>query len=393
MNRHKEAGLTLVELLVSMALLLVLLVPLLSFMRAGQLARSTTVRLADVEQNARAALQSIGRDIQNAGYNFAPSIPVGSSAFLDPLTGPPIPAPAPSAYNISPILPGNNINLVRTVDSNGATVTNRTDQITMIFVDQSFNEGRPLSGNLIDNGRKFRVFTGGGPLPAASAELFRGSFAVLSIGGEFAIGVVTDNNLAGDISFEMDTYGINQPGTGRLFNVSRNPQVAGQVSLYKFFFVSYYVDGNGNLIRREQLPPPHTQSGGSPSMAAVALTPNRDTYDCKFGTCFYDSIIATGVEDLQFSYYLFIPDTTVTNIAGPVEDPSFYGRATNGGGTTQPYRLLDIRQVNVSIRVRASERDVKVHDQYNPALGYLYRFSLDATFNTRNFYGSDFRPN
>ena len=60
-------------------------------------------------------------------------------------------------------------------------------------------------------------------------------------------------------------------------------------------------------------------------------------------------------------------------------------------GNPPEFRLLDIRQVNVSIKVRSAERDTKLHDPYNKNQGYLYRFTLEGTFNTRNFYGSDFR--
>ena len=80
-----------------------------------------------------------------------------------------------------------------------------------------------------------------------------------------------------------------------------------------------------------------------------------------------------------------------------VNDPGYYGSATGGAttpnlGVTPNFRLLDIRQIKVSVKTRALERDTKIRDPYNPKLGYLYRFSLEGTFNTRNFYGADYRP-
>lgn len=370
--------------------MLILIVPLMSFMNAGQIARSTSLRLTDIEQNARAALQSIGRDIQNAGYSLAPNIPINECTMFATLTGPPL--GSSPRYFFSPVIPGNDLNNVRTENSAGATVTNTTDQITLIFVDQTFNNGLPLSGNVV-NPSSTPQFNLAGPPPADFGDLVVGDFVIMSLGGNFALGRVTSKT-ASALLFAADSFGLNQPGTGPISTIGSAPQSTGQVTLYKVNIVTYYVDGNGSLIRREKLPPPHTAFGGYNSRTAVEIDPSTSTYPCGengTGTCYFDSVIATGIEDLQFTYYLFLPNSSTT-IAGPVPDPSYYGRTTNGS-TTFPYRMLDIRQVNVSIKVRASERDRKIKDPYNGRNGYLYRFALDTTFNTRNFYGSDFRPN
>lgn len=384
-------GFSLVELLVSMALMLILIVPLMSFMRAGQLARSSSLRLTDIEQNARAALQTIGRDIQNAGYNLAPNVPINSCDMFATLTGPALPLPSP-AYYFSPVLPGNNLNLVRTQNSAGTTVTNTTDQITLIFVDQLFNNGLPLSGNVVGN--QFNV---AGTPPADFDDLVSGDFVIMALGGNVALGRITGKTPTA-LVFGTESFGLNQPGAGPISAIASAPQATGQVSLYKLNIITYYVDGNGNLIRREKLPPPHTRFGGYNSRTPAAIDPNTGTFSCgesATGTCYFDNVIATGVEDLQFSYYLFLPNGSTT-VSGPVADPSYYGGglgAGANGSTSFPYRMLDIRQVNVSIRVRAAERDRQLKDPYNGRNGYLYRFALDTTFNTRNFYGSDFRPN
>lgn len=374
----QQYGFTLVELLIATLLLLILIGPLLSFMRAGQINRSATLRLSDVEQNARAAMLTISRDIENAGYNFAPTIDLGNSKIVNTLTGNSL-----GANNVlTPIIPGNNINQVRTVNSAGATVLNTTDQITLIGVDQAFNNGLPLPGQIDSTGSKFTS-------DVVFANLFPGDFVLLACNGRFAIGNVTSTAAKVITMGASDSFGLNQPNTGPLStlnptNSSANPPTI----LYKFFFITYYVDGNGNLIRREQLPPPHTDKGGNNSTAAATINPDSNLYTCA-GTCYVDNIIATGVEDLQFSYYL--ADPSATKVTGPIDDPGALGVTANKGKSNL-YRLLDIRQVNVSIKVRASVRDTKVRDPYNKNQGYLYRFSLEGTFNTRNFYGSDFRP-
>ncbi|MEW6732967.1 MAG: prepilin-type N-terminal cleavage/methylation domain-containing protein [Acidobacteriota bacterium] len=370
---HPQAGFSLIELLLAMVLLLILIGPLLSFMRVGQISRATAIRITDVEQNVRAAMTSVGRDISNAGYNFAPQVSLGVSPIFSTLLG--------SGNLLSPIIPGNNLNLVRSVNSTGATVTNSTDQITLVYLDQNFNNGLPVSGNLTPSGANFSA-------TASFTGLFIGDFVLVSLANNFAIGCVTNVTGGNNVIFaSSDPYGINQPGTGPLSVLGRAPQQPGAVSLYKIFFVSYFVDQDGNLIRRELLPAPHTAQGGNNSITPVLITPNPNTYNCN-GSCYYDNVIATGIEDLQFTY--FLADPRSTGVTGPLDDPGFYGRTTNLG-TAPQYRLLDIRQVNVSIKGRAAERDNNLHDPYNRNQHYLYRFSLEGTFNTRNFFGSNFR--
>jgi Tfp pilus assembly protein PilV len=377
-----ESGVSLIELLVAMLLMLILIGPLFSFMRVGQITRSTSIRLSDVEQNARAAMMTIGRDLQNAGYNFVPRIDLGASQILRPLNG-------TGANFLTPIIPGNDLNLVSSTNSAGSAVSNKTDQITVIFVNQNFNNGLPLSGSISTSDIKYVS-------DAAFTNLYIGDFVLLSSGQNFGTGVVT--GLSGT-TIELkstDSYGLNQPGSGPLSTLDPG-QTGINIGLYKFFIVSYFVDGSGNLIRREQLPPPHTTNGGNNTMTPAAITQNSSTYNCAaVGTCYYDNLIATNIEDLQFTYYL--ADTSASGITGPIDDPGFYGNPANCGAAPAArcgapnYRLLDIRQIRVSIKARASERDTKIRDPYNPRQGYFYRFTLEGTFNTRNFYGSDYRP-
>jgi len=402
MNKNKQTGFSLIELLVATALLLVILGPLLSFMRSAQSLRSTSYRLTDVEQNARAALVLIGRDLQNAGYNFPPSIDISNSTLLTPILG----TGSTALTNIYPIIPGNNINLVQTENSSNSIVTNATDQITMVYTNQIFNNGLPLVGKINATGSQLTLEPGFELSDAQQSKLYPGDFCILNAGQEDAIGIVTStsNSPQYRINFANgDAYNINRPGVGPLSTL--DPQQTNRlITLYNFFFVTYFVDKNGNLIRRERLSPPHSSSntGGPTSMNQAQVSvraDNNSKYDCVAGTkaCYSDNIIATGVEDLQFTYSLIErPDPVNSNnpplTVGPVDDPGFYGPSSSRGTRDTNYRLLDIRRVNVSIKVRAQERDSKVKDPYSNRMGYLYRFSLEGSFNTRNFYGSNYQP-
>lgn len=392
MKKAKESGFSLIELLVATALLLVILGPLLSFMRSAQLLRSTSYKLTDVEQNARAALVLIGRDLQNAGYNFTPAIDTSGSNLLTPLLG----TGSQAVSNLYPIIPGNNVNLVETVNSAGATVTNATDQITMVYTNQIYNNGLPLTGTVNSSGSQFTLIPG--LSLTGQATLYEGNFCVLNAGQESAVGIVTSITGTNRINFQSggaDIYNINRPGTGPLSKLDPQ-QVNRLITLYTFYFVTYFVDRNGNLIRRESFAPPHTASTSPSNMTPASVTANTQDYPCGPGNkCYRDNIIATGVEDLQFTYFLSErknPNTRVPLTTAPVDDPGFYGASINQGIKETDYRLLDIRRVNVSIKARAQERDTKVRDPYNSNNGYLYRFSLEGTFNTRNFYGNSYKP-
>ncbi|KAF0250556.1 MAG: hypothetical protein FD167_36 [bacterium] len=384
MSKNKELGFSLVELLVGVALLLVILAPLLSFMKSAQDLRSTSYRLTDVEQNARAALLLIGRDLQNAGYNFPPKIDLtGGSNLVSPLLG----TGGSAINNLYPLIPGNNVNRVDTTNSvNGAVVQNLTDQITLVYTNQIFNNGLPLVGRVNAAGTQFTLLAGNNF--NSQSLLYTGDYCVLNTGQNNAIGIVNGNTSSGGTI-------INFSGGAGLNTL--DPQTLNRVvTLYNFYFVTYFVDSKGNLIRREHLSPPHTSAVGHTTFTPRTLSPETTTYSCGTGNvCYYDNIIATGVEDLQFSYLLTERKLTTGGAfltTGPVNDPGFYGSTANQGVQSTEYRMLDIRRVNVSIKVRAQERDLKIKDPYNNKMGYLYRFSLDGSYNTRNFYGANYKP-
>jgi prepilin-type N-terminal cleavage/methylation domain-containing protein len=391
MIKNKD-GFSLVELLVAAALLLIILGPLLSFMRSAQELRSTSYRLTDVEQNARAALLLIGRDLQNAGYNFPPKIDLatGTSNLIQPLLG--AAANTGSVNNLYPIIPGDNVNTVNTTDSaTGATVSNATDQITLLYTNQIFNNGLPVVGRVNAAGTQFTLLSGNSLSASTQSLLYQGDFCVLNTGQSNAIGIVNANTSEGATVINFSSgAGLN----------TLDPQSLNRlVTLYTFHFVTYFVDSRGNLIRREHLSPPHSSISpiGDPStLSSSGLTSRNSEYSCgSTNKCYHDNIIATGIEDLQFTYFLTERKLTAggaTLTTGPVDDPGFYGSTVNQGNKSTEYRLLDIRRVNVSIKARAQERDAKLKDPYNKKMGYLYRFSLDGSYNTRNFYGSNYKP-
>lgn len=372
-------GFTLVEILIASVLLLILIGPLFSFLRVGQANRSVTLRTTDIEQNARAAMITMGRDITNAGFNFAPQIDLGTVPVVSSLQG--------GTSLLTPIIPGNNLNRVRV----GPGLFNNTDQITLAYVDQTFNNGLPLTGNYnLTGGNATYTLTSG-----TLANLFAGDLIILSRGPVSAIGVVSSVNsgspsqitFSGGDPFQINRFGMTDP-LNRVSLDIENVPVQPPVLAYRFNFITFFVDADGNLIRREILPPPHTPTGGNSAVSPQEIAADLRTYNCA-GTCYYDNIIATGIEDLQFTYN--VTGSQIGGIVQPIDDPGALGSPGNLS-MGEPFRLAEIRQVNVSLKVRAADRDTKLKDQYDPNKGYLYRFSLNGTFGVRNLFQTNYVP-
>jgi len=81
---HREAGLTLVELMVAMLLSLMLLSGVITVFQANKVTFYTQEGLAQLQENGRMALALISRDIRNAGYRGCNS---RTSTFRTGLTG------------------------------------------------------------------------------------------------------------------------------------------------------------------------------------------------------------------------------------------------------------------------------------------------------------------
>ncbi|KAF0250196.1 MAG: hypothetical protein FD167_399 [bacterium] len=391
MRRTNQRGFTLIELLIAAVLLLILIGPLFSFLRVGQSNRSTSIRTTDVEQNARAAMITIGRDITNAGFSFAPQVRLGTASLFSNLSGPPN---TQGDYLLTPLIPGNNLNQIRVgTDSGGSPIFNTTDQITLATVDQSFNNGLPLTGNYNVAGSSATFTVTAGTLTG----LFVGNLLFLSVITSIDPGTNTIT-IANTDSFQINNFGVitnmpttlNQPLNDLALPIAGLP-IQPPILAYRFSFITFYADIDGNLIRREILPPPHTVAGGNDVVGVAQVNPSGNTYNCN-GTCYYDNIIATGIEDLQFSYNIADPQP-VAGINTPIDDPGYNGRASNAG-TAPDYRLNDIREVNVSLKVRAADRDnqIKVTSatEIDRGKGYLYRFTLDGTFGVRNIFRTNF---
>jgi prepilin-type N-terminal cleavage/methylation domain-containing protein len=344
-----ESGFSLIEVMVSVAVFLIFITAVYGLLRIGVIQRTTVTTQNEVIKNARLSLNTIGRDAVNAGFGYSR---VGGFA-PDNLTNirMGLPADTDSEQDLMPsIISGNDIN------TNNLLPTGRTDVVSFIFRDVTFNNGNsiPLTGTgSTDNGGSgVRIPTAAGAAaPASPYDLY-----FISDGARTALGLVTSVPNTSTLIFatgSADPLGINAPFSGSSLVRSRlrkcpDPQTtppendcfdySSNISAVRVTWVSYSVNADGTLIRTL-----YGNNTGQPSSSQIQVQP-----------------IAYNIQNMQVRYLL--RDGTV------VDDPS-------GAGNTQS-NLNNIVQIDVTIstRVRIRENGVDTTKIIN----------LNSTFSTKN---------
>lgn len=358
----REAGFSLIELIVSTVIFLIFISAVYGLLRIGRVQRDTVSGQVEVIKNARLALNTIGRDAVNAGLSYSSAmvpddlmnkrmgLPADSNSALDTLTA---------------VVSGNNIT------SSTDDILDGSDAVSFAF------------HNINSNGRKFiklanaeQSGNGGVTIYArltsddASSKPLNGDLYRISVGAGNALGLVTDvsgvnvsfpifteSGITYYTSFYQLTFGNNDPLEINLpHNNSENilssltcSHPVAQVNkcfssgeptaeALKTDWVSYHVNNNGTLIRRTY---------GNNAEAAVAADQIQD------------QPIAYNIENLQISYLL--EDGTIS------DDPSTHGTAGN------------IVQLDVSISAKADIDTVG-------GVSTEKTINLRSTFSTKNLH-------
>lgn len=314
-SRH--AGFSVLELAVGITIFTIVMGAVYGLLQVGRSGRLNTTMRAEVLQNARVALNTLGRDIINAGVgypNVGALVPDNRLAGLfggadDENTDPDF---------VTPLHARNNVNTV-----NGAL----TDQLSIAFVDDSFNGGISLPVSAINStGQDLVIATGFSNTPCRIGELYL-------IGGQTstaALGQLTAKQGSNELRFQnSDALNINQPGATSAIDLIQLPASLQRVSL-----ALYYVTdedgtgpGSGTLMRNVY--------GGATGWTAQPL--------------------AFGIENFQVQYIL----KNGTVVDAPDAD-----------------QMLNIRQVRISITVRSPELDPRTNQPFTQ--------TLSATYSARN---------
>jgi prepilin-type N-terminal cleavage/methylation domain-containing protein len=310
MNSHRlkdrEAGFTLVEMLVSLAVMLIVLGSIFSLMASSIRISSTAYEEAEAQQNQRIAQEAIHRDLIDAGAGMTGMdnirVPVGFVSTY--LTTSPV-APSGGYVNLSLITSNNNISGTTSIAGATAPISNKirnqTDRITMLKVDESFTTPVQLTSGAIDaDDNSVTVGT------TDVSKFNVGELCFLSSRYGQAFGLITSiDAVNGRLFFASgDSLGINVIETGSPINLVGFGPEGGADSvpsggpsepaiITRIQMIQYFVDTNGLLVRR-------------------VFGLEEKTFD--------DSVVAEHVSGLQFSYDLNTGSGVSGNIVHNVED-------------------------------------------------------------------------
>ncbi len=292
----REAGFSLVELMVVMGIMITLTAIGLTFMADSIRISTTTTEMTESQQNMRAAQDFIARDLVAVGDGMdVIQSPRLTKAFLgNYLTK----APAADTDNTLGVL-----GIITSDDQlpAGATVptTNLastlplmagTDRLTIMKMDRDFNNGATVSlavGKVVNNGQSVTLPAGTDMTQFNINDIY---FFTSSAGSAFGA-VTAVNTQTRVLSFTAgDRYGINQGVTTSPINVVVGAGTKG-ASMMRMLVISYFVDSTGLLTRRV-----FGVGGG------VGLT---------------DTVVAEHVVNLQFRYLLDEADSS-GNVVAPV---------------------------------------------------------------------------
>ncbi len=338
-----EAGFTLMEMVIAMTLFLIVTGMIWGALNVARGSRTTVSQEVELSKTLRVSMNLLGRDTYNAGFGY----PLESAVVLPDnritsLIG--IPNDFDTTRDIvPPIMAGNNI----TLNTINTTPGVRTDQVTFMFKDSTFNPvgtgpaqvSTPLSINAATT-------TGTGideivPLSGSNNSVCR-RYDLYVINGNTGstLGMVTALSGTDKIQFANgDPLNINQTGTSGPLRGITVP-----ASLHRVLMVTYFVTADGTLTRRK--------FGNNPATPAVP---------------FIDEPLVYNVEDFQIQYVM---DNGTIN-----DNPSAGVDGIVGNADDEEANMQAVRQVRFSIQARSND--------LTPS-GQPYRTSLVSTFSTRN---------
>lgn len=311
-GKKSEAGFSLIEMIVALTIFLLAVAVIFEIARLANIQRSTVVARTDQMRGARVALEYIRRDAVNAGFGYnrtggnAPDN-IGSSLFGIPADG------DTERDLLTAILAGNNINT-------NPFSPNKTDVVSFISRDSVFNSNKvlPYTGTQVSGTRVDVVMASG---TASVCQRFDVYLFESASGTTQVLGMAMSINNGNTIRLNTgDPLGLNQSATASGNNQNLLALETGGGSIKKVNVVSYSVDGNGVLIRKE--------------------------YGNQTGKAFDEQIesreLVMGVSDFQIRY--FMSDGTI------IDDPS-----SGNNGRTNQIKMNNVVQIEVSITLLPDE--------------------------------------
>jgi len=322
MRRDHDAGFTLAEMLIALALTaIVLSAAIETFARAADVF-SASRRVSETDETLRAAIGLMARDFIQTGRGIPPGgipLPSGAGATALKRPGPGHLTFAGSPTTLPAVSPGGGL---------GPSVTGvTTDIVNVLYADQTLNLGQFPLASISANGQRITVdaaTTISGPTGLRTGDLILFSN---SIGN--AIGMVTSLPGGQDVVLAPgDPMNVNQPtaAEGTILNLQQAPGVYPPTTATRILLVSYYVDNTTDPA----LPRLIRQINAGPPLA-----------------------IALGAENLQLSY-----DFT-DGVNNPVNQKS----------TPPTNSPSQIRKVNLFLATRSLDKSARTNDYFRNSMG------------------------
>jgi prepilin-type N-terminal cleavage/methylation domain-containing protein len=348
-QRNRQAGFSLIELLISITLFATVTGAIYGIMSIASKDRFTTNQRVQIMQSARNALNAIGRDAMNAGYNLPNTISARiPDDALNTIVG--LPADTNTAVDlVAPILA-----CPRTTTNNLSKLTTppnglKTDQVSFLFQDPTFYNGGSVPVTSVTGASNLVTIDTKGPdgIAATADDITNAIFTTNDLylawnSSTAALGTVTALPGTTQLTFAADPLSLNLPigGAGQVVSLTT------PFSITRVTWVTFRVLADGTLVR--------TVYGGS-------------------GTGKTDMPLAYGIEEMKVDYVT--KDGTTYSSATPDSPGAGLDKALGNADDT-PSKLLDVRQIRVTLKVRSAENDLRNNNPFTT--------TLSATFNTRN---------
>lgn len=311
----RQAGYTLLELMVSLGIMLTLMAVAMRFMNEAVNVTNVTTEVTEAQQNLRTAQDFIARDITGTADGMENiKSPRMTTTFLAYVTTLPVAVTGIPTQGVLGVVTsddqapsGTAVPIPSPSPATSTPVLKATDRLTLMKIDKTFNSNAgsiPLNtGSVSADGKTVTLPVGTVMTPFKVGDIY---FFTSSNGSAF--GSVTA--IAGTVlTFAAnDRYKMNQvAATGPIGMVVANSK---PTSMMRMLLIHYYVDSTGLLRRR--------------------------VYGVAGGGGYTDSVVAEHVADLQFRYLL--------------------GKSNSNGTLVQPVTKLTtedqqsyVRQVEVTV--------------------------------------------
>ncbi len=343
-TRSGEKGFSILELIVSMVIFLVVTGSMWGVLRSAQMSRSVINQQTELTKNVRLALNVIGRDTYNAGFGY----PLKNTVVLpdnriSALIG--IPNDFDNTRDtIPPIIAGNNI----TVDNYNTVANTKTDQVTFLFLDSTFNltgVGAAAVSKAVKTSLPQTVVPG---IDEVTIDPSSGNNSCCRVNDIYLVKTGSSSSLVLSTALSStdkvrfangDVLGFNQAGS-----TIPSPGVT-SAFMQRVTMVTYFVASDGTLTRRQFANVP-------PAVPAVA---------------YVDAPLVYNVENFQIQYVM--DDGTIN------DNPSAGPDGIAGTSDDIQANLAAVRQIRYTVSVRSQELN---------SAGQPYRETMTSTFSTRN---------